>query len=165
MTRLEYIDGFEDVVTDDGENYPGYKIDRQGHIINYTNKLLKTKIKKQYYCIKLSNGNGKKVFSIHRLVASTFLDNPKNLSSVNHINKDKLDNSIDNLEWCTIRHNNIEAQGKKVHQIDIKTDKIIKTYNSLSDAAKALDMKSFQSISHACNGVNKTSFGYKWQFA
>lgn len=44
--------------------------------------------------------------SIHRLLAITFIPNPHNYSSVNHKDENKLNNSISNLEWCTVKYNN-----------------------------------------------------------
>jgi hypothetical protein len=47
----------------------------------------------------------KKYHSIHRLVAQSFIENPNNLPEVNHKNFDKIDNRVENLEWCTHRYN------------------------------------------------------------
>lgn len=53
-----------------------------------------------------SKVNGKKVNrSVHRLVAQTFIPNPDNLPEVNHINGDRTDNRLVNLEWCTHEYN------------------------------------------------------------
>jgi len=56
--------------------------------------------------IKLYDGKGKpKSICIHRIVALTFKPNLKNLPEVNHIDGDKLNNSVENLEWCTRTEN------------------------------------------------------------
>lgn len=61
-----------------------------------------------YYRVLLSIAEKgiKKKYSIHRLVALTFIDNPENLPLVNHKNKNTKDNHIDNLEFCTSSYNN-----------------------------------------------------------
>lgn len=51
--------------------------------------------------------NGKyKTFKVHRLIALTYIPNANNLPSINHKDENKLNNHIDNLEWCTIKYNN-----------------------------------------------------------
>lgn len=54
------------------------------------------------------DGKSKQI-KIHRLVAMAFLDNPNGYDVVNHIDGNKLNNNIENLEWCTQSHNNIHA--------------------------------------------------------
>lgn len=55
-----------------------------------------------YYHVKLYNGEGKpKSLTTHRVVASTFHQNPDNLPEINHKDSNKLNNREDNLEWCT----------------------------------------------------------------
>jgi hypothetical protein len=83
-------------------------------------KVLSTPVNKQlgYRFLMLSDGNSIKVegkktrgksFSLHRLVAITFIANPNNYKIVNHKNGDKSDASIENLEWCTAQENTIHA--------------------------------------------------------
>lgn len=64
---------------------------------------------KGYYRVDLSKERKSKRFRIHRLIAKTFIPNPNNFPEVNHINGNKKDNCINNLEWCTRKHNMKEA--------------------------------------------------------
>lgn len=58
------------------------------------------------YCIVVLSKNSKsKQFLIHRLVAQAFIPNPDNLPEVNHIDEDKTNNKVDNLEWCDRKYN------------------------------------------------------------
>lgn len=74
-----------------------------------------------YYCVVVSLGSreSKKMLKIHRAVAETFLRNPENYPFVNHIDGDKLNNTIDNLEWCTHEQNMKHAKetGLLIHNI------------------------------------------------
>lgn len=61
---------------------------------------------KGYFFVNISDINHKITPTrIHRLVAEAFIPNPNNLPQVNHIDEDKSNNSITNLEWCTNRYN------------------------------------------------------------
>lgn len=75
--------------------------------INKTEKgiVLKPSIKRGYDSYVLQKDGKRKYLSCHRIVAITFIPNPNNLPQVNHINGVKADNNVDNLEWCTAKHN------------------------------------------------------------
>lgn len=60
---------------------------------------------KGYPVVTLGRGNDKKTKSVHRLVASSFVSNPRRLPEVNHIDGNKQNNHYSNLEWCTTREN------------------------------------------------------------
>ncbi len=72
------------------------------------------KLQNQKYQIVMLMVNGKqKAFYVHRLVAQAFIPNPDNLPEVNHINEDKYDNRVENLEWCTRKYNINYGTGKE----------------------------------------------------
>ena len=81
------------------DNLDNYEISTFGNIKNSnTKRILKIKnIENGYSSISLN----KKVYKIHRLVALVFLENPNNKPTVNHIDKNKHNNKLDNLEWET----------------------------------------------------------------
>lgn len=77
---------------------------------DYNSRILKPAPDKDgYFRTCLSSNNQKKMKIIHRLVAEHFIENENNYPVVNHINGIKTDNHYKNLEWCTVRHNNIHA--------------------------------------------------------
>lgn len=83
---------------------------------NIKNLLTKTKYKLQknkngYYVVVISLGsrNKKKSFKVHKAVAESFILNPNKYPEVNHIDGNKNNNNVSNLEWCTQSHNIKEA--------------------------------------------------------
>lgn len=104
-----------------------YLISSEGEIKNIkTNKILKGTIRNGYQMVKLTIEGKKKDYLIHRLVAITFLKNPFNLPQVNHKDKNKLNNSISNLEWISIQDNMIHrSQNNKNNRKKIKKQEIV----------------------------------------
>lgn len=104
-----------------------YLVDRDGNIwspYHGLHKLNPSPTKKGYYRIVLQTSEGRKTFQVHRLVLMTFnpIDNMENLE-VNHIDGDKSNNKLNNLEWCSgsfnVRHSletglKTPARGEKV---------------------------------------------------
>lgn len=88
-------------------NYSNYQIDDEGNVYNTKTKImLKGSIGENgYKYYRLSKNNKKKMFYAHRLVAEAFIDNPNNLPVVNHIDGNKLNNKVDNLEWVSYSEN------------------------------------------------------------
>lgn len=89
------------------EGYSNYYIYDNGDVLNSnTNKILKGSIGEHgYKYYRLSKDNKKNMFYAHRLVAEAFLDNPNNYPLVNHIDGNKLNNNLSNLEWASYSEN------------------------------------------------------------
>lgn len=88
-------------------NFP-YAISKNGVVINtQTNKHLRSHVTKKGYL--RTTFKGKKKYLIHRLVAITYIPNPLNLLQVNHIDGDKFNNNVCNLEWCDNDYNRNHA--------------------------------------------------------
>ncbi len=92
------------------KDIPGYNGDYQsstlGNVRNKSGKILKQRINKHRSNYKLIRFYGKSPFlKVHRLIALTFIPNPNNKPEVNHINGNKEDNNIQNLEWVTRKEN------------------------------------------------------------
>ena len=103
--------------------FPDYTISKNGEIRKVTGKrapqIMKPKIRYDgYYQIGLRDENGKKHWiSVHRLVAITYIPNPSNLPQVNHIDENKLNNHVSNLEWCTVFYNcNYGSRNKNISE-------------------------------------------------
>ena len=85
-----------------------YMVSNFGNIkkISSEKMIKQTRTKLNYRSIQLTTCEGKKSFLVHRLVAFAFLPNPENKPQINHKNKIRYDNHVDNLEWCTQAENN-----------------------------------------------------------
>lgn len=127
--------------------------------------------------LTLRNGTGaKKPHLIHRLVAEAFIDNPNALPTVNHIDGNKKNNKVANLEWMSHSDNHKHAYanlGRKAHLATLldtsrpcaclKGGVVVSTYPSATAAANALGLSN-RSVSRACLGQRKTCGGYEWRY-
>jgi hypothetical protein len=162
-------------------NYPNYSVTEDGNVWSHkNNKWMKLNLGKVgYYTVALWHDLKYKKMYIHRLVAITYLENNNNLACVNHIDGDKLNNNITNLEWCSASDNNRHAHKlglnyiSKSNRIEAsrtakeKFSKIVLDtqtgifYNSARDAAMAKGINS-NTLHTKLNGnaKNNTSLIY-----
>ena len=173
-------------------NFSKYEISNYGNLKNKdTQKILQPSIKSGYLCISLTDNNGiRKAVTIHRLVALNFIPNVENKETVNHINHNRLDNNIKNLEWMTnTEQNNHKRKCKKeiqelvssraVWRIDKDTNKKLELYQPIRFASQWVFDNKLTSITDFNNGNNiktkicavcqkkyqrNTAFGYKWEY-
>jgi len=127
-----------------------------------------------YYIIGLSKDGIKKNLKVHRLVALTFIPNPKNLPFVNHKDENKLNNNINNLEWCTQEYNNAYGtRNKRISQTTTKnsvimcdkiTHKPIQEFLNANIAAKELGYNTSAHIYQVLKGERQTACGYWWKY-
>ena len=81
---------------------------------------LSEKNKDKYIDVTLVKNKEKQGFSVHRLVATAFVQNPNNLPIVNHKDENKHNNRADNLEWCTTQYNNTYGTSRERQALKMK---------------------------------------------
>jgi hypothetical protein len=128
------------------------------------------KDKKGYLYVILSKDGIKSIYKIHRLVAQFFIPNPENKLEVNHIDGNKLNNSVNNLEWCTHQENiyhactiGLRPNYRNVNQYDLQGN-FIRCWNCISDISKTLKINQ-SAIWQCCVGKSKKSHGFIWRYA
>lgn len=140
-----------------------------------------------YLQVGLRKHNKRKYVSIHRLVALHFLENPENKTQVNHIDCDKQNNNINNLEWVTPKENQKHAKdsglranmpkGERhvnygLYADNSRSAKPVIRYNPENGEIKLYKAKilakdhgfDVTSISKCCHKKLKTHKGYEWYF-
>lgn len=159
----------------DVEAYPGYQVSSLGRVRTVEGEILKTYIRDPYNCVYLRKPY-KHIENIHRLVALAFIPNPENKRTVNHIDGDTHNNSIENLEWATQSENlkhfytapcfaERSALARKA-VIDSHTGHPVseETRKKLHDAnfGRALSLEHRRKLSEAKKGKPGTNAGTIW---
>lgn len=145
-----------------------YEVSSLGRVRNAkTKRVLKAKITNMgYESVELAHGIYK-WFSVHRLVAEAFLENPSNLPIVNHKDENKKNNKVENLEWCTTQYNVTYGKCKTIKNRKVvqmsRNGELIKEWDSMKEAAEALGI-TYQGISRVCRGLRQTHAGYRWKY-
>ena len=148
-----------------------YAVSNKGKILNVkSGRQLKTNVNKNgYEYVQLSTNGKRRTYRIHRLVAQCFISNDDIKPYINHIDGNKLNNDVTNLEWCTAkendnhaRNNNLKVQNKPIIATNIKTGcKIV--FSSLSECARFLNTNK-GSIHRTLKGKRKAHKGYTFTY-
>lgn len=164
----------------DIKNYEGlYQVSNLGRVRSFprygtSNNVhyLATKMygKSRYVRVVLSKNNIQQSFNVHRLVAEAFIPNPNNFPCVNHKSEIRTDNSVENLEWCSVVYNNTFGTARERASKNCKkpiigfdgTHKLGTYFPSTTDAASFLKV----SKSHICTSLKngKKAVGYFWEY-
>ena len=167
--------------------FPHYLASEDGQIYSlYSNKFLKPRVCKQtgYAQLTLCENKVKHVKHVHRLVALAVVPNPDELPWINHKDENRVNNAAENLEWCTPSYNNsygrkAEKQRKTVgieslresaraaskhRRRKVRCVETGEVYESTTEAARRVGLKSHTGITLACNGSYGTSAGYHWEY-
>lgn len=117
LRMLELFNGLKVKVSDDGKVYTlnHSQLRKNGRIDNRKGKQLKPKVDKcGYETIVLTKDGIRKNYTIHKLVALAYIPNPENKPTINHIDGNKLNNNVSNLEWATYKEQKIHAWNKNL---------------------------------------------------
>lgn len=122
------------------------------------------------YLVVSIQSDGKRTMKyVHRLVAKTFLSNPNGFPMVNHLDCDRTNNSVKNLEWCTASYNSkyrekfVKASGHPVFAINLATLEVSR-FNSQREASRELGV-SHGNIYSVLKGRIKQTGGYRFESA
>ncbi len=160
-----------------------YEVSNLGNVRSLIGKLKSRKatINNWYYLLCLSKKNKNMYFKVHRLVAFAFIENPDNKKFVNHIDWDKLNNSVNNLEWVTSSENMFHSYRvlwrKPPHLLRVwclnnlsksilqytKDWEFIKEWDWITNTAKILWISQWN-ISSCLLLYRKTAWGFIWRY-
>lgn len=165
-------------------DFSDYTVSSDGRVFNKNKHELKQTINRGgYSMVKLCRNGYEKTCSVHRLVAEAYIPNPENKKTVNHIDGNKLNNDVSNLEWATCGENLKHAYAKGLKKSYLTNDDRVKgvstskeksrksvfvketgmIYESVRDCAKQTGFDA-GAISKCCNGLAKQHHNHHFSF-
>ena len=139
-----------------------------GHIQKFKGRQLKTPLVGGYHSVT----NKRRTYKVHRLVAKAFMPNPHNKPKINHINGDKCDNRVTNLEIVTSSYNQKHAYATGLQKPQkngartisaIKNGHIVAIYSSINDMCRDMNLNRV-SVWQVLNGKFSQHHGYTFSF-
>lgn len=146
-----------------------YQVNENGDVFNSKGVKLKPEMTRNGYLrVSLSNKEvSHQRHLVHRLVAESFIPNPNELPQVNHINEDKTDNRVENLEWCTplenLNHSHVIDKASVAKEHKIKCVTTGEMFNSIKEAAIKYDLHHSNLVA-CCNGRRNKCGGFEWEY-
>lgn len=143
-----------------------FRKSKPGVIARVPEKILHIKVDKYGYATVGLCKDGKVYWkTVHRLVATAFIPNPYNLKTVNHLDYNKLNNQVSNLEWCSVKDNVKYSRDIPVDQLDLKGN-LIKKWDSATEASVGLSIDR-HSIIRVCKHQKwyKTAGGFTFRYS
>lgn len=151
------------------------RVSPQGHLL--PERIMKQfKMPSGYLHVRLCKDGKVKNYRVHRLVAQAFIPNPEGLPQVNHINEDKMDNRVENLEWCDCKYNinhgtGIERRSKKrINEVGRSKPVLQYTHDGQFVREWPSTMECHRNefdrraVTACCRGKLKTYKGFTWRF-
>lgn len=153
------------------DGFSNYHVSNQGRVKSITtDKILRPRKCRGYDRVTIYKNGRKHDKFIHRLVGETFLNNPTNRNEINHIDGNKNNNHVDNLEWCTRSENISHAFNTNLKTpsggLPSKKMRVMETgviYESAYTCAKDLDLDQ-RHINHCLTGKRKSHKGYHFEY-
>ena len=147
--------------------YPNYAVTKEGTVFSFLSKrFLKNSTCKTisgiHVRVNLYNDEGSKTIEVHRLVAQAFIDNPNNFPIINHIDGDRTNNCVSNLEWCTHEYNTQHAidTGLMKHR-SLSEETVHTILSMMEEGYRNCDIRDITGISYDVIGKIRVGENYR----